>query len=32
VRGNAKRTLAQLKRAVEHERTRSEAARRRAQR
>jgi uncharacterized membrane protein len=32
VRGNVKRTLAQLKRAVEHERTRAEAARRRATR
>jgi uncharacterized membrane protein len=32
VRGNVKRTLAQLKRAVEHERTRVEAARRRATR
>jgi uncharacterized membrane protein len=32
VRGNVRRTLAQLKRAVEHERARSEAARRRAAR
>jgi carbon monoxide dehydrogenase subunit G len=32
VRGNAKRSLAQLKRAVEHERLRDEAARRRATR
>ena len=32
VRGNAKRTLAQAKRAVEHERARGEAARRRAAR
>jgi carbon monoxide dehydrogenase subunit G len=32
VRGNAKRTLAQVKRAVEHERARGEAARRRAAR
>jgi uncharacterized membrane protein len=32
VRGNVKRTLAQLKRAVEHERLRAEAARRRAAR
>jgi predicted enzyme related to lactoylglutathione lyase len=30
VRGNVKRTLSQLKRAVEHEQTRAEAARRRA--
>jgi uncharacterized membrane protein len=30
VRGNIKRTLAQLKRAVEHEQARAEAARRRA--
>jgi carbon monoxide dehydrogenase subunit G len=30
VRGNVRRTLAQLKRAVEHERVRAEAARRRA--
>jgi uncharacterized membrane protein len=30
VRGNVKRTLAQLKRAVEHEQARAEAARRRA--
>jgi carbon monoxide dehydrogenase subunit G len=30
VRGNVKRTLEQLKRAVEHEQTRAEAARRRA--
>jgi hypothetical protein len=32
VRGNVKRTLAQLKRAVEHEQLRAEAARRRAAR
>jgi carbon monoxide dehydrogenase subunit G len=32
VRGNVKRTLAQVKRAVEHERARGEAARRRAAR
>jgi carbon monoxide dehydrogenase subunit G len=32
VRGNVNRTLAQLKRAVEHERVRAEAARRRAAR
>ena len=32
VRGNVKRTLAQLKRAVEHEQVRAEAARRRAAR
>jgi uncharacterized membrane protein len=32
VRGNVKRTLTQLKRAVEHERAREEAARRRAAR
>jgi uncharacterized membrane protein len=32
VRGNVRRTLAQLKRAVEHERARSEAAQRRAAR
>jgi carbon monoxide dehydrogenase subunit G len=32
VRGNVKRTLSQLKRAVEHERVRAEAARRRASR
>jgi uncharacterized membrane protein len=32
VRGNVRRTLAQARRAVEHERTRSEAARRRAAR
>jgi carbon monoxide dehydrogenase subunit G len=32
VRGNVRRTLAQLERAVEHERARSEAARRRAAR
>jgi len=32
VRGNVRRTLAQAKRAVEHERTRSEAARRRSAR
>ena len=32
VRGNVRRTLAQLKRAVEHERARSDAARRRAAR
>jgi len=32
VRGNVKRTLAQLKRAVEHEQVRSDAARRRATR
>ena len=32
VRGNVKRTLTQLKRAVEHERVRAEAARRRAAR
>jgi uncharacterized membrane protein len=32
VRGNVRRTLAQLKRAVEHERARAEAARRRAAR
>jgi uncharacterized membrane protein len=32
VRGNVKRTLEQLKRAVEHEQVRSEAARRRAAR
>jgi hypothetical protein len=32
VRGNVKRTLAQLKRAVEHEQLRGEAARRRAKR
>jgi carbon monoxide dehydrogenase subunit G len=32
VRGNVKRTLSQLQRAVEHEQVRAEAARRRAQR